>query len=225
MSAPAAIPRLQVTFDPSLGKKVARRVALAFFGWREFPQAFARMVLTREFIMLAGIPALLIVAARFLPDAPSQLVTWSAVIWLFAALARIASFGYASGIACLELYPDGTQRLVGGLRLRVQRRARRLWIAGIHVDPRFRGAGIGSALILAVFRLAREEAARGPVLVSVFAPAHPASKAIVERQLAGMQDVPVAEPLTEESRKVLAALEAGAAGFSWKLAPPQLFDR
>jgi GNAT superfamily N-acetyltransferase len=223
--AQAAMPPLEITFDPSLGKKVARRVAFAFFGWREFPQAFARMVLTREFVLLAGIPGLLIIAARFLPELPSQVVTAVAVIWLLAALVRIASFGYASGIACVALCPDGTQRVVGGLRLRVERRARRLWIAGIHVDPRFRGAGIASALILAVFRLAREEAARGAVVVSVFAPAHPASKAIVERQLGGMQDVAVAEPLAEEARRVLQSLEAAAASFSWKLAPARFFGR
>ena len=218
-------PSLQITFDPALGKKVARRVALAFFGWREFPQAFARMVLTREFVLLAGIPGVLIVVARFLPELPSQVVTAVAVIWLLAALVRIASFGYATGIGCIALYPDGTQRLVGGLRLRVERRARRLWIAGIHVDPCFRGAGIASALILAVLRLAREEAARGGVLVSVFAPAHPASKAIVERHLGGLQDIPLAEPLAADSRKVLESLEPAAARFSWKLAPARFFGR
>lgn len=214
--------RLQITFEPRLGKKVARRVALVFFTWREFPQAFARMVLTREFILLAGIPALMLVAARFMDW---DWLTVAAVIWLLAALVRIASFGYSTGIACLAVGADGHERIVGGLRLRVQRRGRRLWIAGIHVDPQFRGAGIASALILAVFRLAREEAARGAVLVSVFAPAHPASKAIVERQLGGMQDVPVAEPLAEASRRVLEALEPAAAGFSWRLEPARLFGR
>jgi GNAT superfamily N-acetyltransferase len=216
---------LEIRFEPRLGKKVARRVSLAFFGWREFPQAFARMVLTREFALLAGIPGLLIVVARFLPELASQVVTAVAVIWLLAALVRIASFGYASGIACVALDPDGTEHLVGGLRLRVERRARRLWIAGIHVDPRFRGAGIASALILAVFRLAREEAVRGAVLVSVFAPAHPASKAIVARQLGGMQDVPVDEPLAEDAQRVLQSLEPAAAGFSWKLAPARFFGQ
>ncbi len=220
-----ALPPLQITFDRALGKKVARRVALVFFTWREFPQAFARMVLTREFILLAGIPGVLILVARFLPETASQVITAVAVFWLLAALARIASFGYSTGIACMALSPDGRERMVGGLRLRVERRARRLWIAGIHVDANFRGAGIASALILAVFRLAREEATSGAVLVSVFAPAHPASKAIVERQLGGMQDVPVAEPLAEASRKVLESLEPAAARFSWKLAPARLFGR
>lgn len=183
------------------------------------------MVLTREFILLAGIPGILIVAARFLPELASQIVTVAAVIWLVAALVRIASFGYSTGVACLAVGADGRGEIVGGLRLRVQRRGRRLWIAGIHVDPRFRGAGIASALILAVFRLARQEATRGAVLVSVFAPAHPASKAIVERQLGGMQDVPVAEPLAQASRKVLESLEPAAARFSWELAPARLFGR
>jgi GNAT superfamily N-acetyltransferase len=221
-AAQAAVPPLEIRFEPRLGKKVARRVALAFFGWREFPQAFARMVLTREFALLAGIPALLLVVARF---TESDLLTVAAVLWLLGSLVRIASFGYASGIACLARDADGRERLVGGLRLRVQRRARRLWIAGIHVDPGFRGAGIGSALILAAFRLAREEATQGPILVSVFAPAHPASKAIVARQLAGMQDVPVDEPLAEETRRVLQALEPAATGFSWQLAPARFFAR
>ena len=223
--AQAAIPPLEIRFEPRLGKQVARRVALVFFTWREFPQAFARMVLTREFVLLAGIPALMIVVARFLPEVPSQILTLVAVVWLLAALARIASFGYSTGVACLAHDPGGSERIVGGLRLRVERRARRLWIAGIHVDPGFRGAGIASALILAVFRLAREEAAHGPVLVSVFAPAHPASKAIVERQLGGMQDVAVAEPLAEATRKVLESLEPAAAAFSWKLEPARLFGR
>ena len=220
--AQAAMPPLEITFEPRLGKKVARRVAAAFFGWREFPQAFARMVLTREFALLAGIPAAMLVVAHV---TEWGWLTVAAVLWLLASLARIASFGYASGIACLALRPDGREELVGGLRLRVQRGSRRLWIAGIHVDASFRGAGIGSALILAVFRLAREEAGSAPVLVSVFAPAHPASKAIVARQLGGMQDVPIGEPLSEEARRVLDALEPAAKGFSWKLAPARFFGR
>ena len=218
--AQAAIPPLEIRFEPRLGKKVARRVAAAFFGWREFPQAFARMVLTREFVLLAGIPALMIVLAQSMEW---NWLTVAAVLWLLGSLARIASFGRASGIACLALRPDGREEIVGGLRLRIQRRSRRLWIAGIHVDRRFRGAGIGSALILAVFRLAREEATSAPVLVSVFAPAHPASKAIVARQLGGMQDVPVSEPPSEEARRVLDSLEPAAVGFSWKLEPARFF--
>ena len=219
--AQAAIPPLEIRFEPRLGKKVARRVAAAFFGWREFPQAFARMVLTREFILLAGIPALMIGVAHL---TEWDWLTVVAVLWLLASLVRIASFGYATGIGCIALRPDGREELVGGLRLRVERRSRRLWIAGIRVDPRFRGGGIGSALILAVFRLARQEAAHGALMVSVFAPAHPASKAIVAHQLGGMQDVPVAEPLSDEARRALDSLEPAAKGFSWKLEPARFFD-
>ena len=68
--------------------------------------------------------------------------------------------------------------------------------------PLPRGAGIGTALMLAAFRSAQRDAARGPVTVAVFAPTHPASRAIVEKHLGGAQKLVVGEPLSEQAREM-----------------------
>jgi GNAT superfamily N-acetyltransferase len=142
-----------------------------------------------------------------------------ATAWLLVGLVRIARYGRSSGIGCFAVDGSGARgELVGGLRLRLERGRRRMWIAGLLVEPQARGAGIGTALMLAAFRLAQREAVRGPVTVSVFAPTHPASRAIVARYLGGEQDVLVVEPLSEKARQALERLEAVQASFRWTIA-------
>jgi GNAT superfamily N-acetyltransferase len=224
----------EIVFERETAKTVSRYVSRGFFGARELPQAAARMVLTREFGVLVGIPIVLLGAARWVPERIlgwdgvmlSQGLVGLAVVWLLAGLVRIARYGNTSGIGCFSRDAPGARgALVGGLRMRLDRRARKLWIAGLLVEPQVRGAGIGTALILAAFKLALRDAARGPITVTVFAPSHPASKAIVARQLGGTQAVLVSQPLSEEVRRTIDRLEAALAEskFSWTLAETPLF--
>ena len=184
--------RFAIVFTPATAKRVSNYVVRGFFGVRELPQAFARMVLTGEFALFVGIPILLLVAAKGAEEgwfgrgagAVSPALTLIAVIWLIAGLLRISRYGPSSGIGCYIVEPDGSLgALIGGLRMRLERRHRRIWIAGLLVEPSWRGAGISIALMQAAFRLAQQEASNGPVTIAVFAPTHPASKAIIARHL------------------------------------------
>lgn len=231
LAFPVNSPRhFAIVFDPALGKSVSNYVVRGFFGSRELPQALARMLLTAEFGLFVGIPIALLLAARLVAQTLSGIdaatlstaLTLVAVGWLIAGLLRISRYGASSGIGCYVLEPGSPQgRLAGALRMRLERRSRRLWIAGLLVEPEWRGSGIGTALVLAAFRLAQSQAAYGPVYVSVFAPSHPASKAIIAKQLGGVQSMLVANPPSEELNLTIARLEnallKSSATFEWRL--------
>lgn len=217
--------RFSVVYASASAGAVARYVSRGFFSLREFPQAFARMMLTGEFGRFVGIPLLLLIVARSTAEAYSQFLTLIAVVWLVAGLFRISRYGRSSGIGCYVATSEGAQpELAGGLRMRLEKRSRRIWIAGLLVEPHWRGAGIGTALILAAFRLAQAEARNSPVTVSVFAPSHPASKAIIERQLGGMQTIAVTEPPSAELSAMIERLEQALqhahSSFDWQLQAP-----
>jgi GNAT superfamily N-acetyltransferase len=212
--------RLEIVFAPETARQVSNYVVRGFFSLGELPQALTRMLLTREFGIFVGVPLLLILAAHTLPGklagqdsfTLSQVLNGTAAFWLLAGLVRISRYGHSSGIGCFALDAEGTcGALLGGLRLRLQRSSRKLWIAGLLVAPEARGAGISTALVLAAFRLAQQESEHGPLTVSVFAPSHPASKAITAHQLGGMQTIEITHPPSEEVRQTIERLEAALA--------------
>jgi GNAT superfamily N-acetyltransferase len=226
--------RFAIVFSPESAKRVSNYVVRGFFGLRELPQAFARMVLTGEFALFVGIPVVLLIVAKwvaggvFSADAEiiSSWLTGVAVVWLIAGLVRISLYGPSRGIGCYPIESDGSiGALVGGLRMRLEHRNRRIWIAGILVEPRWRGAAIGTALMRAALQLAQDEASHGPVIVSVFAPTHPASKAIIARHLGGKQSMTVSSPPSEELLRTIErlddALKKSGSVFQWPLTPPE----
>jgi GNAT superfamily N-acetyltransferase len=219
-----------IVYSPASAKSVSKYVTRGFFSPRELPQAFARMLLTGEFGLFVGIPIVLLLAARLVqkmllsPEAEmlSLVLTGVAVVWLIAGLVRISRYGSSSGIGCYVLDANGSQgKLVGGLRMRIERRSRRILIAGLLVEPAWRGAGIATALMLATFRLAQKEVAHDPVTVSVFAPSHPASKAIIEKQLGGQQSIQITNPPSEMLQftieRLEQALQKSPSIFQWQL--------
>jgi GNAT superfamily N-acetyltransferase len=217
-----------IVYSPASAKSVSRYVTRGFFGPRELPQAFARMLMTGEFGLFVGIPLVLLLAAELVPimlsggETFSSVLTAVAVVWLIAGLLRISRYGPSSGIGCYTVDADGSPcKLVGGLRMRLERKNRRIWIAGLLVEPAWRGASIGTALMLAAFRLAQHHAANDPVTVSVFAPSHPASKAIIEKQLGGMQTIRVTHTPSEQLKQTISrlehALQNSASQFEWTL--------
>jgi GNAT superfamily N-acetyltransferase len=221
-------PQFAIVFSPDCSREVSKYVVRGFFGLHELPQALTRMILTAEFALFVGVPLVFLLVAYWFPmawpyaEAVSPGLTGVAVAWLIAGLLRISRYGPSSGIGCYVIEPNGHRgALVGGLRMRWERRRRCLWLAGLLVEPKYRGGGIGTALMLGAFRVAQQEALQGPVTVSVFAPSHPASKAIVERHVGGRQSMRVSVPPSEELLRVLGDLE-GALGrsvgnFAWQL--------
>jgi GNAT superfamily N-acetyltransferase len=223
--------RFAIVFAPATAKRVSNYVVRGFFGPRELPQALARMLLTREFALFVGIPILLLIAARAVaggwPGGRAGMLsfglTGAAVAWLIAGLLRISRYGPSRGIGCYLVEPDGSRGpLVGGLRMRLERRRRRVWIAGLLVEPPWRGAGISTALMQAAFCLAHQEASsNGPVTLAVFAPAHPASRAIIARHLGGSQIVHVTDPPGKALQQVIESLGAAqrksGSEFQWSL--------
>jgi hypothetical protein len=75
--------------------------------------------------------------------------------------------------------------------------------------------------MLAAFRVARKRVTHGPITVAVFAPSHPASRAIIEKQLGGLQSMQVTEPPSEILQRTIErleqALQKSSAKFEWQL--------
>jgi hypothetical protein len=61
----------------------------------------------------------------------------------------------------------------------------------------------------------------GSVTVAVFSPTHPASKAIIEKHLGGLQTIAVSDPPAEELSRTMGqleqALQKSASAFEWRL--------
>ena len=184
----------EIRVDPA----AARYVVRGFFTIRELPQAVARALFTREFLVLVVAPVALAVASHFAARIPLLV---AAAAWMLAGLAWSLRAGKNVGIGC---FADG--RLVGGLL--VKRARARITLSGVIIDPAHRGAGIFPALLLAAFRLA------GPgTTIAVFGTAHPASKHVVEKYLYGHRSILVdPSPGTPYSRS-LALLESEASSF------------
>jgi GNAT superfamily N-acetyltransferase len=181
----------EIYFNPRKSRRVARYVTLGSFSARELPIAIWRMVLTRDFIFSAGIPALILFFGKIIHGSLSlektgMLIMGIAVIWLLAALVWILRFGKTYGIGC-DFSGENPEKktLVGGLRFKFAKRKRIIRIAGILVDSQHRKKGIFTALLLALFRMAIQEAQkegsknRSPMRISIFAPGHPASRRVV----------------------------------------------
>lgn len=187
--------RFRIEFNESSSRAAGRYVVRGFFTPREIPQAVVRAFLTRELYVFIGLPLLVVIGAYFIPDAweltwripPRQSLFAIVMVWLAANAIYLATLGKSEGIAVV----DGSGRMVGGLRLKVSRRRRTVWMAGILVDPSLRGKGMFPALLLAVWRLALKAAEAGPVTLEVFAPAHPASKRVVEKYFGGKTTIRV----------------------------------
>lgn len=201
----------EVFYDPAREARISRFVVGSFFTPRELPQAFARAFFTRDFVLTAGLPLLLCGASFLLPDesptgswwTPRKIALGVVVAWLSIAALRLLRLGRSRAIGCTS--ENGT--LVGGLRMKVASSQRRIMLAGVVVDPSCRGKGIFTALLLAAFRLAAREREKGPVALTVFGPAHPASKHVVEKYFGGALVLPVETARETPFAKSLAALE------------------
>jgi GNAT superfamily N-acetyltransferase len=166
-------------------------VTFGSFSARELPVALWRMVSTRDFILCAGIPAVLLLLWKFvLQGSPvletaGMVIAGLSVVWLVTALIWILRFGKTYGIGCNLAGEDPEERQrAGGLRFKFARRQGMIRIAGILVDPGHRKKGVFTALLLALFRMALVESQKAggkhtPLRLSMFAPGHPASKHVV----------------------------------------------
>jgi hypothetical protein len=209
--------QFEIRLDPETSKATSRYVVRGFFTPREFPQAFWRFLFTREFLLPVGIPGAIVLTVNLLPlfsTAPvleTVLVAGTAVgvAWMLGGLVWSLSLGKSIAIGCFAPGENGERtRLVGGLRLKAASRRRRLCLAGALVDPGMRGKRVFTALMVAALRLAREEAARGPVIVTPFAPTHPASVRLVNKYLGGVHRLAVDPAPDSAFSKALDRLEA-----------------
>ncbi len=173
----------RISFAPGASRAAGRYVVRGFFAPRELPLAMLRALKTREFVLYVGLPLAALAGTYALPVDWQPAAMWIVIAWLLLGAALLLTLGRGEAVAVYS-----GERLVGGLRLKVSRRRRRLWLAGILVDPDLRGKGMFPALLLAAFRLA--ESAR-PLTIEVFAPAHPASRRMVEKYLEGKTTIPV----------------------------------
>jgi len=193
------ISQYEIFFNPPRSGKIARYVTFGSFSPRELPIALWRMLSTRDFIFCAGIPALILVLGKILYgpfslEKTGMLIMGFAVIWLLVALVWILQFGKTYGIGCDYLGDNPDEKeLAGGLRFKYAKRKRIIRIAGIIVEPQHRKKGIFTALLLALFRIAIQEAQkedtknRTPMRLSIFAPGHPASRRVVNNYFHNQQ--------------------------------------
>lgn len=196
------MPDFEIVHDPATSPAVGRHVVRQFFTPRELPMAMLRALRTPEFILFVGAPVVVLSVGRWLLDDLKWLRLAGVVAaWLVAGAVWMLTLGKGHGIGC---YDGG--RLVGGLRMKVSRR--RMWLAGILVDPACRGNGMFPALLLGAFRMAAEAARERPLTVSVFAPAHPASRRVVEKYFDGKLFLPVDPAAGSAFARTLAKLEA-----------------
>jgi GNAT superfamily N-acetyltransferase len=228
----------EIRFDPKDSKKAVRYVTFGSFSAREFPLALWRMLWTREFVLYAGVPALIIILGKLISHLSAPLkkadivFTIVAVVWMLLALFIISRFGKAHGIACYSAANHkGKGDLVGGFRMKVARR-NRIMLAGVLVDPQHRKKGIFTALLLALFRIAQQEAQRergsqgSPLKICIFAPGHPASRRVVRNYFENKQEL-VVDPgedsaFTQNLKRLeqeVDSLEQNDITFSYSLTP------
>jgi len=203
----------RVAFDPASSRAAGRYVVAGFFSPRELPQAVVRAFLTSELYLFIGLPVLALLGTYLLP------VTWrpaamiGVIAWLLGGAVYLLMLGKSRGLALF----NSEGRLVGGLRMKVSRR--KLWLAGILVDSSMRGKGMFPALLLGAWRLAAS--AGRPLTLSVFAPAHPASKRMVEKYLHGKMRIETGSPEYAATLKLLEeevkALEAKGIRYTFEL--------
>lgn len=185
----------------------------------ELPIALLRSFFTREFGLTCGIPLLLIgaveILSRFLSisDDLALVVHWGGALWMVAALFWILLFQFQKplGIGCFAV-EEGEEKLIGGLRMKVNWKKRTLLIAGAFVEIDHRQKGILKALFLALFRLFQEEALfegqkLPPFRFVVFAPVHRASKKIVAHYFGGHCEMEVLPQGDHSFGKALRSLE------------------
>jgi GNAT superfamily N-acetyltransferase len=195
-----------ILYDPAESARVSRFVVSRFFTPRELPQAVGRALFTRDFLLCAGLPLGVIGGAYAAPEGPlRQALLWIALGWLAVAAGILLTLGKSRAIGCRT--SDGA--LAGGLRLKVSKR--RVCLAGVVVEPAWRGKGVFTALLLGAFRLAAQ--VPGPRALTVFGPAHPASKHVVGKYFGGALSIPVGGEVFARS---LAALEAELAALEAK---------
>ena len=122
--------------------RVGRFVVSRFFTPRELPQALGRALFTRDFLLSAGLPLLVIGGAYAMPEGPvRQGLLWAALGWLAVAALLLLALGKSRAIGCRT--SDGA--LAGGLRMKVSRR--RILLAGVVVEPAWRVSTLATAPI------------------------------------------------------------------------------
>lgn len=208
----------EIVFNPEASRTAVRFVTSGSLSLRELPAELWRMVYTRDFFVYCGVPVILLILGKAAASVSASMqhveiaLTVVAVIWLLAGLVFIYRFGRTFAVACF-FADEGTggKRIAGGLRVRADRRNRKIRIAGVLVDENHRNRGIFSALLLALFRLAADrpskEAGLAPVHIMIFAAAHEASIAVDRRYFGGSGDIAVDNDPNSRFMKSMGLLE------------------
>jgi GNAT superfamily N-acetyltransferase len=170
--------------DTTIDRFVRRGLVSGREGWR----AVGRYLFSGYFLLTAVLPAggliLLVVTARFFigtnPLVNLCLAGGPFLLWLVFQVVRR---GRAGRVVCLGCRTDGDGpgRLVGGMRLLLNEKRRRVLIAGLYVDPAHRRRGILSALLLGLFRWLARQPGLSDCRIRMLAPVHPASRQIRKR--------------------------------------------
>jgi GNAT superfamily N-acetyltransferase len=203
----------KVAYDPVSSKKGSKFVVRGFLSPAELPQAVLRMFLTKEAVLYLIGPMLLLALSYVVPPVGGiqlpQILLGITILWLFVGVVVLLMLGKNRAIA---LY-DG-DKIVGGIRLKVSRRC--VYVAGVFVDSTYRGRGMFAALLKASFELTLRSMGEAGVDFTVFAPAHPASKKIVQKYFKGKRIIRVADNKGEEFAHAWELLDKELAALSQK---------
>lgn len=187
--------RFVIACEDGDGSATAVFIRRGLLSGREGRRNVLRFAFSPHVLLTVALPAAgwaLLTAAAFLLFGPFRLINLSLALapflgWFVFQAARRARDGRVVCLGCFRGH-GRPGPAVGGMRLLVNEKRRRLLIAGLYVDPAERRQGVLTALFLGLLRWLERRPELAGCRIHLPAPIHPASAKMEERYCGRSKD-------------------------------------